>query len=58
MTDILILSLQALSDDAIRNAVADTQAVLAEPLSTLDREQELDRLRALVDACRRRNIAL
>jgi hypothetical protein len=56
MADILILSLRALSDNALRNAIADTQAMLAEPLSEADYERELHRLRALVEDCRRRGI--
>jgi len=56
MPDLLLLTIPMLSDSELRNAIADTQAMLAELLSDDDREQELDRLRALAADCRRRGI--
>jgi hypothetical protein len=56
MPDILLLTVPALTDDELRNAIADTQAQLAEPLADDERDIELDRLRRLFADCRRRGI--
>jgi len=56
MADLLLLTIPALTPAELRAAIADTQAMLAEPLSDDETDREFDRLRALLADCRRRGI--
>lgn len=58
MADILLLTIPALTDAELRNAITDTEVVLGEPLTDDEREVECERLRRLRADGRRRGLLL